>query len=179
MADISVQLKICEAFVSSSSAQFTNSSLHSSSIKRAVWCAGEGTVRSCLPCAFCADSAACRCCYRCLPQVIGSQIERLQDDNACLAYWLTNTVTLLHLLQRNIKPASGSGSVKRVAQAAGRSIMGGLFGRQPMGGAWPAALQDDVCHRHYHRRLHCPEQQQDGRVGVCRLLYMTERRSRC
>jgi myosin-5 len=67
-------------------------------------------------------------------QVIGSQIERQQDDNACLAYWLTNTVTLLHLLQRNIKPASGSGSVKRVAAAAGRSIMGGLFGRQPMGG---------------------------------------------
>lgn len=67
--------------------------------------------------------------------MIGSQIERQQDDNACLAYWLTNTVTLLHLLQRNIKPASGSsGSVKRVAAAAGRSIMGGLFGRQPMGG---------------------------------------------
>jgi myosin-5 len=68
-------------------------------------------------------------------QVIGSQIERQQDDNACLAYWLTNTVTLLHLLQRNIKPASGStGSVKRVAAAASRSIMGGLFGRQPGAG---------------------------------------------
>eukprot|EP00775_Hariotina_reticulata_P007220 gene7220-7433_t len=68
-------------------------------------------------------------------QVIGSQIERQQDDNACLAYWLTNTVTLLHLLQRNIKPASGgSGSVKRVAAAAGRSIMGGLFGRASAGG---------------------------------------------
>lgn len=71
----------------------------------------------------------------CVPQVIGSQIERQQDDNACLAYWLTNTVTLLHLLQRNIKPASGStGSVKRVAAAAGRSLMGGLFGRQPGAG---------------------------------------------
>jgi myosin-5 len=71
----------------------------------------------------------------CAVQVIGSQIERQQDDNACLAYWLTNTVTLLHLLQRNIKPASGStGSVKRVAAAAGRSIMGGLFGRQPGAG---------------------------------------------
>lgn len=73
-------------------------------------------------------------------QVIGSQIERQQDDNACLAYWLTNTVTLLHLLQRNIKPASGSsGSVKRVA-AAGRSLMGGLFGRQPGAGACPQQL---------------------------------------
>jgi myosin-5 len=71
-------------------------------------------------------------------QVIGSQIERQQDDNACLAYWLTNTVTLLHLLQRNIKPASGgSGSVKRVAAAAGRSIMGGLFGRASAGGEDP------------------------------------------
>jgi myosin-5 len=74
-------------------------------------------------------------------QVIGSQIERQQDDNACLAYWLTNTVTLLHLLQRNIKPASGSsGNVKRVAAAAGRSIMGGLFGRQPGAGAQHRAL---------------------------------------
>jgi hypothetical protein len=79
------------------------------------------------------------CCGGCFfAQVIGSQIERQQDDNACLAYWLTNTVTLLHLLQRNIKPASGSGSVKRAAAAAGRSIMGGLFGRQPMGGEWLA-----------------------------------------
>jgi myosin-5 len=68
-------------------------------------------------------------------QVIGSQIEQHQDDNACLAYWLTNTVTLLHLLQHNIKPASGSGSVKRAAAAAAASrIMGGLFGRQSMGG---------------------------------------------
>ncbi|KAK9815009.1 hypothetical protein WJX73_004719 [Symbiochloris irregularis] len=38
---------------------------------------------------------------------MGVQIERQQDDNACLAYWLSNTVTLLYLLQRNIKPASG------------------------------------------------------------------------
>ena len=38
---------------------------------------------------------------------MGGQIERQQDNNACLAYWLSNTVTLLYLLQRNIKPASG------------------------------------------------------------------------
>ncbi len=38
---------------------------------------------------------------------MGSQIERQQDNNACLSYWLSNTVTLLYLLQRNIKPASG------------------------------------------------------------------------
>ena len=38
---------------------------------------------------------------------MGSQIERQQDNNACLSYWLSNTGTLLYLLQRNIKPASG------------------------------------------------------------------------
>ena len=37
------------------------------------------------------------------------QIEARQDDNATLAYWLTNTVTLLYMLQRNIKPASSAG----------------------------------------------------------------------
>jgi hypothetical protein len=88
-----------------------------------------------------ADFPVCCGCGFLGAQVIGSQIERQQDDNACLAYWLTNTVTLLHLLQRNIKPASGSGSVKRSVQAAGRSIMGGLFGRQPMGGEWPAVCR--------------------------------------
>ncbi len=67
-------------------------------------------------------------------QVIGGQIERQQDDNRCLAYWLTNTVTLLHLLQRNIKPASGSASFKGRATAAGRSMLGGLFGRAPLAG---------------------------------------------
>lgn len=38
---------------------------------------------------------------------MGAQLERQQEDNACLAYWLSNTVTLLYMLQRNIKPASG------------------------------------------------------------------------
>jgi len=66
-------------------------------------------------------------------QVIGAQIERHQDDNARLAYWLTNTVTLLALLQKNVKPASSSssslaGGLKGRAAAAGRSVLGGLFG---------------------------------------------------
>jgi myosin-5 len=87
-------------------------------------------------------------------QVIGSQIERQQDDNACLAYWLTNTVTLLHLLQRNIKPASGStGSVKRVAQA-GRSLMGGLFGRQPGAGGSAAHLRARPSLPQHSSRVH-------------------------
>ncbi|KAK9836002.1 hypothetical protein WJX81_005192 [Elliptochloris bilobata] len=45
---------------------------------------------------------------------MGGQIERQQDNNACLAYWLSNTVTLLYLLQRNIKPASGGGYNSRM-----------------------------------------------------------------
>lgn len=67
-------------------------------------------------------------------QVIGGQIEKQQDDNGCLAYWLTNTVTLLHLLQKNIKPASNSQFTRRgsasasTPSTAGR-ILGGLFGR--------------------------------------------------
>ena len=61
--------------------------------------------------------------------VIGSQIERQQDDNQALAYWLTNTVTLLHLLQKNIKPASGNSAVgKRPAGASTRGVFGTLFG---------------------------------------------------
>jgi hypothetical protein len=36
--------------------------------------------------------------------VIVSQIEEQQQDNNCLAYWLTNTATLLHMLQRNTQP---------------------------------------------------------------------------
>jgi hypothetical protein len=68
-------------------------------------------------------------------QVIGSQVERQQDDNACLAYWLANMVTLLYLLHRNIWPATGgSGSSKRMAAAASGPIMGGLFDKRTNAG---------------------------------------------
>ncbi len=40
-------------------------------------------------------------------QTISVHIDQQQEDNNTLAYWLTNTVTLYHLLQKNIKPASG------------------------------------------------------------------------
>lgn len=70
--------------------------------------------------------------------VVGAQIERHQDDNARLCYWLSNTVTLLALMQKNVKPASssssaassllGGGGLKGRAAAAGRSVLGGLFG---------------------------------------------------
>jgi myosin-5 len=42
----------------------------------------------------------------CAVQIIDSQIENQEDDNACVAYWLTNTVTLLFLLRQNTKPVS-------------------------------------------------------------------------
>eukprot|EP00197_Chlamydomonas_leiostraca_P009765 CAMPEP_0202867474 /NCGR_PEP_ID=MMETSP1391-20130828/9454_1 /ASSEMBLY_ACC=CAM_ASM_000867 /TAXON_ID=1034604 /ORGANISM="Chlamydomonas leiostraca, Strain SAG 11-49" /LENGTH=1634 /DNA_ID=CAMNT_0049547521 /DNA_START=190 /DNA_END=5094 /DNA_ORIENTATION=- len=61
--------------------------------------------------------------------VIGSQIEKQQEDNSFLAYWLTNTVTLLHMLQKNIKPASGSNYTRRPVTTTARSVFGGLFGR--------------------------------------------------
>jgi hypothetical protein len=76
-------------------------------------------------------------------QVIGSQIK--QDDTACLAYWLSITVTLLHLLQRNIKPASGSNrNANLVAAAARLSIIESLFGRQPGAGAHHRARRGPV-----------------------------------
>jgi myosin-5 len=52
---------------------------------------------------------------------MGGQIERQQDNNACLAYWLSNTVTLLYLLQRNIKPASGGAYNARLRSPTSRS----------------------------------------------------------
>ncbi len=51
---------------------------------------------------------------------MGGQIERQQDNNACLSYWLSNTVTLLYLLQRNIKPASGGAYNARLRSPTSR-----------------------------------------------------------
>ncbi len=47
------------------------------------------------------------------------QIEAQQDNNACLGYWLSNTVTLLYLLQKNIKPASGGTYTSRSSRSPG------------------------------------------------------------
>ncbi len=51
---------------------------------------------------------------------MGGQIEKKQDDNLCLSYWLSNTVTLLFLLQKNIKPASGGSYSARLRSPASR-----------------------------------------------------------
>lgn len=52
---------------------------------------------------------------------MGGQIEEQQSDNGCLSYWLSNTVTLLYLLQRNIKPASGGAYNARLRSPGSRS----------------------------------------------------------
>jgi len=58
---------------------------------------------------------------------ISMQIDNQHEDNNTLSYWLTNTVTLYHLLQKNIKAASGGSHYSSVrARVAHRS--GGLFG---------------------------------------------------
>ena len=59
---------------------------------------------------------------------MGAQIERRQDDNAALAYWLTVTATLLHLLQKNVKPASGGGAARLRSPPARPSFFGGRAG---------------------------------------------------
>jgi len=50
-----------------------------------------------------------------------SQVELHQEDNATLAYWLSNTVTLLYLMQKNVKPASGGGYAARI-KASGQQV---------------------------------------------------------
>jgi len=60
--------------------------------------------------------------------VIGSQIESHQEDNALLAYWLANTVTLVHLLHKNVKPATSSlQSKSRPVAATARSVFSTMF----------------------------------------------------
>lgn len=57
------------------------------------------------------------------------QVEAHQEDNAMLSYWLSNTVTLLYLLQRNIKPASGGSYTQRLrsqSQSVTRCVCRGL-----------------------------------------------------
>jgi myosin-5 len=58
---------------------------------------------------------------------VGQQVEAGQEDNARLAYWLSNSVALLHLMQRHVKPASGGGYAARLRQS-GQQAARGLFG---------------------------------------------------
>jgi hypothetical protein len=63
---------------------------------------------------------------------MGGQIEEQQSDNGCLSYWLSNTVTLLYLLQRNIKPASGGAYNARLRSPGSRSAILGSSGVIPL-----------------------------------------------
>lgn len=60
-------------------------------------------------------------------QTMGQEVERLQEDNDRLAYWLSNTVALFYLMQKHIKPASGGGYASRLRQT-GQQAARGLFG---------------------------------------------------
>ncbi|KAI9122087.1 hypothetical protein K1719_006776 [Acacia pycnantha] len=63
-----------------------------------------------------------------LIQMIGSAIEN-QDDNDLMAYWLTNTSTLLFLLQESLKPGGTSDATPAKKPPNPTS----LFGRMAMG----------------------------------------------
>ncbi|CAA0814367.1 Myosin-11 [Striga hermonthica] len=58
-------------------------------------------------------------------QTIGHTIEKIQDNNDMLAYWLSNASTLLLLLQRTLK-ASGAAAITPLRR---RSSSATLFGR--------------------------------------------------
>nr|GMD12224.1 myosin-6-like [Ipomoea batatas] len=60
-----------------------------------------------------------------LINMIGSAIEN-QEDNELMAYWLSNTSTLLFLIQKSLKPAGATPSRKQQAPTS-------LFGRMTMG----------------------------------------------
>lgn len=60
-------------------------------------------------------------------QTMGEEVERLQEDNDRLAYWLSNTVALYYLMQKHIKPASGGGYAARLRQS-GQQAARGLLG---------------------------------------------------
>ncbi|KAK2648827.1 hypothetical protein Ddye_016316 [Dipteronia dyeriana] len=63
-----------------------------------------------------------------LVQMIGSEIEN-EENNDHMAYWLSNTSTLLFLLQRSLKTAGASGATPHKKPHAATS----LFGRMTMG----------------------------------------------
>ena len=61
-----------------------------------------------------------------------------EDDNDNLAYWLSNTSSLLFLLQRSLKAAGAPGSVSRKKPPQPTS----LFGRMAQVRYWPLQLEN-------------------------------------
>ncbi|CAN8273523.1 unnamed protein product [Cochlearia groenlandica] len=62
-----------------------------------------------------------------LVQMIGSAIE-VEDDNEHLAYWLSNTSTLLFMIQQSLKPGGTGATPQRKP-----SVSTSLFGRMALG----------------------------------------------
>jgi myosin-5 len=58
---------------------------------------------------------------------MGTAIDRNTDNNAALAYWLSNTTVLLHLLQRTLRTGGPGGARRRTASAlaSGTAAAGG------------------------------------------------------
>ncbi|GER24987.1 myosin XI [Striga asiatica] len=69
-----------------------------------------------------------------LIQMIGSAIEN-QESNEHMAYWLSNTSTLLFLLQKSMKPAGSAATPARKPQPPTS-----LFGRMTMGFRSPSSV---------------------------------------
>eukprot|EP00252_Welwitschia_mirabilis_P023077 TRINITY_DN6431_c0_g2_i1.p1 TRINITY_DN6431_c0_g2~~TRINITY_DN6431_c0_g2_i1.p1 ORF type:complete len:1401 (-),score=360.91 TRINITY_DN6431_c0_g2_i1:660-4529(-) len=70
-------------------------------------------------------------------QVIGSAIEN-QENNDTLAYWLSNTSTLLFLLQRTLKASGAAGMTPQRRLTASATLFGRMasgFRSSPSGGA--------------------------------------------
>ncbi len=82
---------------------------------------------------------------------MGGQIEAKQDNNTCLSYWLSNTVTLLYLLQKNIKPSSGGNYNSRLRSPASRSAsaqrpqLGTLANLQGLSSPGPEIHPHELC----------------------------------
>ena len=63
---------------------------------------------------------------------IGSAVEAKQEDNVSLAYWLSNTVTLFYLMQKNTKPPNAGGYAARL-RAQSQQVTRGLLGNASLG----------------------------------------------
>ena len=79
-------------------------------------------------------------------QSVGSILEENQDNNDVLAHWLTNSVTLLALFRRHVRPPSESGIQRRSRAPSGlfafKSSM--LFSRSPAPDASAQSSQKQV-----------------------------------
>ncbi|WOL07799.1 Myosin-11 [Canna indica] len=57
-------------------------------------------------------------------QTIGHAIEKTQDNNEILAYWLSNSSTLLLLLQRTLKASRAAGMTPQRRRSSSATLFG-------------------------------------------------------